>query len=486
MQGVIVDADVGGKDRANDLRLLRQRCDRLTVRGAAGAIDRGDVERLEIQLLGGLGQRRTAGAIVLDLVAQIVDLGFGACLGEIAFEIGGDVFIGFLGAGFDLADLQQHGAEGTLDRRGGFAGLQREGGVGDSRVDDVGLGDGADVGIAILHAALFGQVSKAQALGQTLGRGGGFFGLWKYDLAQFAFFRRAECILAHGIGGPGIGVADRLRLGEVGGREEQQSGLAIFRRTEKYFAGLEIFGEFVGAGRGDIAGLRRGERDKLDGALFGLVLHQRFERGVRHLQIAADGLRDLPAQHHITLFGDEAAFAEAGIADHGFKTRAIELAVGAAKGRVAGDAVGDILVGKAEAQLARQFVERGFGDKLTEQLAVEAERARLIVRDRPAHALTELLQLVGVIGAELLDRDFGAADLGDRIHAEATEDVADAPDREGDDQAAHDDAHHGFADPGGCGFMNSAEHGRYVSLKTGWTSIARRPYTERVKALQLK
>ena len=164
------------------------------------------------------------------------------------------------------------------------------------------------------------------------------------------------------------------------------------------------------------------------------------------------------------MLGDEAAFAEAGITDDLLEARALELAVGAAKGRVAGDAVGDILVGKAEAQLARLFVESGFGDELTEQLTIETERARLVVRNRPAHALAELLQLVGVIGAELFDRDFGAADLGDGVDAEAAEDVADAPDREGDNQATHDDAHDGLAEPGGGGLVDTAEHGRYVSL----------------------
>ena len=84
----------------------------------------------------------------------------------------------------------------------------------------------------------------------------------------------------------------------------------------------------------------------------------------------------------------------------------------------------------AEPHLLRLLVERGLGDQLAEQLAVETERARLIRRDRTAELAAELLQAVVVDLAELLDRDFGAADLGDRGAAEAAENVADAPDRE--------------------------------------------------------
>ena len=113
--------------------------------------------------------------------------------------------------------------------------------------------------------------------------------------------------------------------------------------------------------------------------------------------------------------------------------------------------------------------------------------SRLIRRDRTADLAADPLQLVGVILPELLDRDFRTADLGHRIGAEAAENIADAPDREADDQAAHDDAHDGLADPGRGGFVNTAKHaclvlaGGDVRMK-GWS----RPYRERAKCLQLK
>ena len=64
---------------------------------------------------------------------------------------------------------------------------------------------------------------------------------------------------------------------------------------------------------------------------------------------------------------------------------------------------GDLGVGDAEPQLARPLVERGLGDELAEHLPVEAERARLVGRDRPAELAAELLQPVVVELAELLD-----------------------------------------------------------------------------------
>jgi hypothetical protein len=99
-------------------------------------------------------------------------------------------------------------------------------------------------------------------------------------------------------------------------------------------------------------------------------------------------------------------------------------------------------------------------ETLLASLVPDAKPARLVGRDRPADPAADLLQLVGVILPKLLDRNFGAADLGHRIGPEAAENVADAPDREADDQAAHDDGHDGLADPGRSGFVDTAKHAR--------------------------
>jgi hypothetical protein len=197
-----------------------------------------------------------------------------------------------------------------------------------------------------------------------------------------------------------------------------------------------------------------------------LILIERRHRRDRHVKFAADAERDLPAQDHAPLLLDEAAFGKAGLSDDLDEARTIELAVEPAETGVVGNAAGDLVVADAEPQRLRLLVERGLGHQLAEHLAVDAGRARLVGRDRAANLAAELLQALGVILAELFDRDLGVADLERRIEPEAAENIADAPDREADDQAAHDDAHHGLADPGRSGFVDTAEHGLRSSRTT--------------------
>ena len=85
-------------------------------------------------------------------------------------------------------------------------------------------------------------------------------------------------------------------------------------------------------------------------------------------------------------------------------------------------------VGLSEPQAPRFLVEGGFGDGLLQHLAVEPEGAGLLRRQRTAELAADLLQLVGVDLAELLGRNLGAADLGQRRLAKSLEDVGDAPD----------------------------------------------------------
>ena len=105
------------------------------------------------------------------------------------------------------------------------------------------------------------------------------------------------------------------------------------------------------------------------------------------------------------------------------------------------------VVGLSEPEPPRFLVKRGFRDGLLQHLAVEAEGARLIHRQRAAELAADLLQPVGIELAEFVDRNLGMADLGQRRLAEAPEDVGDAPDAETDDQYAHHHGHNGFAEP---------------------------------------
>ena len=97
-------------------------------------------------------------------------------------------------------------------------------------------------------------------------------------------------------------------------------------------------------------------------------------------------------------------------------------------------------------------------DHLAKNLPVEAKRGRLIRRQRMAQFPVDLLQTIVIGLAELLDRDFGAADLGQRRAAEAAENVVDAPDRETAGEQRHHHAHDGAAHPIFGGLADTSKH----------------------------
>jgi len=84
---------------------------------------------------------------------------------------------------------------------------------------------------------------------------------------------------------------------------------------------------------------------------------------------------------------------------------------------------------------------------LLQRLPVKAEGACLVLGQGSAELAAELLQLVGIDLAELVDRDVGMADLGQRRLAESAENIRDAPNAEAHDQYAHDHGHNGLAEP---------------------------------------
>ena len=80
-----------------------------------------------------LRQRRAGGAFVFDLVTQIADFAFGPALGDLAFDLRGDLFVGFFFAGLDFADLQQHRAEPAFHRRAHLARFEGKRCIGERR-----------------------------------------------------------------------------------------------------------------------------------------------------------------------------------------------------------------------------------------------------------------------------------------------------------------------------------------------------------------
>ena len=70
----------------------------------------------------------------------------------------------------------------------------------------------------------------------------------------------------------------------------------------------------------------------------------------------------------------------------------VEGAGRAAEGGIFGDAARERLVGDAEIEALRFFIERSFAQKLAQNLAVEPEDLRLRRRDRAAQSPAQLLQ----------------------------------------------------------------------------------------------
>ena len=142
----------------------------------------------------------------------------------------------------------------------------------------------------------------------------------------------------------------------------------------------------------------------------------------------------------------------------GFEPGAVELALLVLERRIGDDAPRDFVIGNAKPHLPCAFVQAGFGDHLAQNLPRHAAGHRLVRRDHMAGLPAEHLQRVVVGLPELLDRDFGVTDLGERRAAEAAKNVVDAPDREAHSEQAHDHAHHGAAKPIGGGFADTSKH----------------------------
>src|SRR4029078_2219253 len=96
--------------------------------------------------------------------------------------------------------------------------------------------------------------------------------------------------------------------------------------------------------------------------------------------------------------------------------------------------------------------------KLADELLVEPQEPRLVRRDRAAKLATELLDAVVVDLAKLLGGDLGRPDLCNGGTAEATEDVADAPDGKAHGNHAEHDRHHNPPEPVGGGLTHTAKH----------------------------
>ena len=190
-------------------------------------------------------------------------------------------------------------------------------------------------------------------------------------------------------------------------------------------------------------------------------------RGLRRGHVPADRQRDFPAQRHATLLGGETRLGVAGVADHVLETLTVERTGRPAERGIVHDQPGDFRIRKAQAHLARLLIDRRLGDELADDLLLEPQFMRLRRGDGMAQLATDLLEAVVVGLAELLDRNLGVADFGKARSPVAAENVADAPNAEGEDEEADDPAHDSFAERGGGGFAQTAEHGDGIVVGGG-------------------
>ncbi len=334
-----------------------------------------------------------------------------------------------------------------MRRLADLAGAKRKCGVRRGRLQDRGFRDQAEFVVGRFQAALLGEILERQSGSDAAARGLRFVHAGKDDLRYFALLGRAELVLALVENLPRLFVGDFAPFADFVRRDHGERQFSVFGRAELGLAFVEIGGERFRRRRIDGAGLGGVELDVVDRALLVLETGQRVDQQLWRLKPGRDGAGDLPAQRHPPLFGEIALFGVAELPDRSLKTSRVELAANALEVRIVVDHAHDLGLGQAEPHPPRFFIERRIRNGLLQHLAVEAEGARLLLRQRPAELAADLLQPVGVDLAELVRRDLGAADLGQRRLPKPLEDVGDAPDAETDDQDAHHHGHDNLAEP---------------------------------------
>ena len=144
----------------------------------------------------------------------------GALLRDLLPQFRGDLLERPHGFRLDLRDPHQHRAEPAGDGSADRALLEGEGGVGDGRIEHLGLGEGAELEILRRHVALGCDGVEGRAV-LDLGGGGLGLGLGREgDLLDRAALGRAVPRLLLLVALAGVGIGDGVGLGEGGWRRE--------------------------------------------------------------------------------------------------------------------------------------------------------------------------------------------------------------------------------------------------------------------------
>src|SRR5262249_14129546 len=294
-QRFVVDADVRAECRGDDVGTGGQVFDRRSVGRPAGAI-RLEIACNELVLLRDLVEVRPRRAVVLDLIAKIDQLRAGTVDRNLLFDGGRDVLVCARVSPLDLDDVRQNGPEPSGNRRADAAVRNREGRIGHRTVEQLVLGDEAEIEILWFQTALLCEIRKGGTLGQAVRRGTGLVRIREYDLFDPAFLRSAVTFPMLLVLLPNVFFGDFDIPSELLGRERQDRDLTVLGRAELGFVLLIIFRESFRRGRRDVAGPGAVEPDIFDGALLVLKTIDGVRQRFRRSEAAAHRIDDLAAK----------------------------------------------------------------------------------------------------------------------------------------------------------------------------------------------
>src|SRR6516162_3332514 len=228
-------------------------------------------------------------------------------------------------------------------------------------------------------------------------------------------------------------------MGEFARNQRYDHQLAVLGRSKRSLVLIEIGRERLRRRLRDFAGLCAVEQDVFDRPLLVPVTIRCLHRCLGHDWRSDDRVANLTAQHFAPLLRDESAFGKSCLPKNEFEALPVELPVGALESRVRSDSPAYLAVRCGKSELPGPLVDHKIRHDLADDPAVEACRARLVEGNVLADLPAKLLEAVPIEILELIDRNFGAADLGEGRSAEPAENIVDAPDREADNQEPHDD-----------------------------------------------
>jgi hypothetical protein len=154
----------------------------------------------------------------------------------------------------------------------------------------------------------------------------------------------------------------------------------------------------------------------------------------------------------------ESGLAETGAAQSLLEGWPIELAVGSAERGLLQNGSGYELVRHAEAERLSALIEESVVHEPSKDALIDPEGASLLGSEIGPELTAQSLDLIIVGGSELFHRDFGASDTGDAVPRSAPEDVADAPDREAEDQKSEQNCGNDLADKTLSGLSKTLKH----------------------------